>query len=125
VPLRAIVVTALAERPPYYAHALVLRIYAVTESWPASERYGLSSQIRRAAVSVPTNLAEGVAKPGSAELRRYVNIAIGSRSELKYLLRLASDLGYVSAADGPELSEACEEVGRLLWGLCRSLRPAA
>ncbi|HKH83934.1 MAG TPA: four helix bundle protein [Gemmatimonadales bacterium] len=72
-------------------HQLALQVYQVTEGWPANERYGLTTQIRRAALSAPTNIAEGSAKRGSRELRRYLDIALGSLSEVSYLLRFTRD----------------------------------
>lgn len=69
------------------SHQLALEVYEITERWPANERYGLTSQIRRAAISAPTNIAEGSAKRGPRELRRYLDIALGSLSEVSYLLR--------------------------------------
>jgi four helix bundle protein len=60
------------------AHQLALEVYAITERWPANERFGLTAQVRRAALSAPTNIAEGSAKRGSRELRRYLDIALGS-----------------------------------------------
>ncbi len=105
------------------AHQLVLRIYAVSKAWPPDERFGLTSQIRRAAVSIAANVAEGSAKRGSKEFRRYLDIAAGSHAEVEYMLRLASDLEYARMSDGSLLNE-CDEVGRLLWGLHRSIRSA-
>ena len=81
--------------PPYerfeawkLAHELALEIYRISERWPAAERYQLTSQVRRAALSVPTNIAEGSAKKGVREFGRYLDIARGSLSELSYLLGL-------------------------------------
>src|SRR3954453_18288141 len=68
------------------AHELALEVYRTTESWPKTELYGVVSQLRRAALAIPTNLAEGVAKSGPREFRRYIDIALGSASELSYLL---------------------------------------
>jgi four helix bundle protein len=104
------------------AHQLVLRIYGETKSWPSEERYGLTSQIRRAAVSIPTNIAEGSARKGTSEFRRFLDIAGGSHAEVEYLLRLASELEYLRPPDSDLALDQCAEVGRLLWGLHRSLR---
>ena len=71
------------------AHQLALQIYRISDSWPSSERYQLTSQVRRAALSVPTNIAEGAAKRGRKEFRRYLDIANGSLAELSYLLRFS------------------------------------
>jgi four helix bundle protein len=69
------------------SHELALAIYRSTEAWPVAERYGLTAQTRRAALSVPTNIAEGSAKLGPREFRRYLDISLGSLSEISYLLR--------------------------------------
>jgi four helix bundle protein len=103
------------------SHELVLAIYTETSHWPAEERYGLIAQARRAAVSAPTNLAEGSARLGGRELRRFADIGLGSLSELSYLLRLARDLGYLSPASWSELNLKRGEAGRLLFGLVRAI----
>jgi four helix bundle protein len=95
------------------AHALVLAVYRVTESFPKSETYGLTSQLRRAAVSVPANIAEGFRKRGDADKLRFYNIAQGPLEETRYYLILASDLSY---ADTTLLHEQLSEVSRLLHG---------
>jgi len=77
---------------------LVGQVYRITQSFPEVERYGLASQIRRAAVSVPSNIAEGAARGSSAELIRFLTIARGSLSELDTQLWIARDLGYVDAS---------------------------
>ena len=75
-------------------HELTRAIYLATATWPRSEIYGLVAQARRAAASAATNIAEGSAKRGRREFRRYLDIALGTLSELSYLLRLARDLGW-------------------------------
>ena len=77
------------------SHALILAIYKATEGFPKQELYSLTNQIQRAAVSIPANIAEGCGKDSDAELKRYFTIAMGSASELEYLLLLAHDLGYL------------------------------
>ena len=77
------------------SHALTLSIYKATEKFPKQEMYALTNQIQRAAVSIPTNIAEGCGKDSEAELKRYFLISMGSSSELEYLLLLARDLGYL------------------------------
>ena len=74
-------------------HKLALAVYQATEEWPINERYGVTAQIRRAALSAPTNIAEGSAKRGPGEFRRYLDIALGSLSEVSYLLRFSRDRG--------------------------------
>ena len=105
------------------AHQTVLRIYRVTGSFPAEERFGLSSQMRRAAVSVPANLAEGFKKPGVKDKLNFYNIAQGSLEELRYYLILSKDLGYLS--DNQELVASAEEIARMLHGLIASVASGA
>jgi four helix bundle protein len=102
-------------------HQLVLSIYRVTSGWPSRELYGLTSQARRAAYSAAANIAEGSAKRGVREFRRFLNIAIGSISELTYILVLARDLGYVKPEVWGEMEAMRDHAGRLTWGLYRSL----
>jgi four helix bundle protein len=81
------------------AHALTLEIYRQTTRFPRHEQYGLTDQLRRAAVSVGANLAEGCGRGGNRELARFITIAIGSANEMEYLLLLAHDLGYLETND--------------------------
>jgi four helix bundle protein len=97
------------------AHQLALRVYEVTERWPASEKYGLTSQIRRVALSAPTNIAEGSAKRGSRELRRYLDITLGSLSEVSYLLRFTRDYGILSESEFKLLDDLRDQAGKLAW----------
>jgi four helix bundle protein len=100
------------------AHRTVLMVYQATEAFPGHERFGLVSQMRRAAVSVPANIAEGFKRRGISEKIRFYNIAEGSLEELKYFLILSEDLGYVPS--NQELMAQSETVGRLLHGLIAS-----
>lgn len=102
------------------AHKLVLGIYELTRDFPKEEKFGLVSQMRRAAVSVPANLAEGFKKRGLKDKSNFYNIAQGSTEELRYYLILGKDLNYVS--DNQELIDATEEIGRMLHGLIRSIQ---
>jgi four helix bundle protein len=102
-------------------HELALGVYRLTEHWPAQERYGLISQIRRATVSAATNIAEGAGKRGTREFRRYLDIALGSLAETSYLLRLARDLEILNLADWQTLDELRRRAGGLTWRLARSL----
>ncbi|RJR14825.1 MAG: four helix bundle protein [Nitrospiraceae bacterium] len=94
------------------AHNLVISIYKMTTLFPAEEKFGLVSQMRRAAVSVPANVAEGFVKRGIKDKCNFYNIAQGSLEELKYYLMLSKDLGYLKENDHV-LSEA-ESIGKLL-----------
>jgi len=96
------------------AHALTLAVYKVTEKFPKQELYALTNQIQRAAVSIPTNIAEGCGKDSDAELKRYFVIAMGSSSELEYLLLLALDLTYLSKDSYQILNNNLIEVRRML-----------
>ena len=93
------------------AHEFVLAVYRLTQDFPKHETYGLVSQMRRAAISVPANIAEGFRKRGKADKVRFMNIAEGSVEESRYYLILAQDLGY---GETKRLMEALEEVSRLL-----------
>lgn len=101
------------------SHALALDIYRSTEGWPNRELYGLTAQTRRAALSVPTNIAEGSAKLGPRELRRYLDIALGSLSELSYLLRFSRDLGLLKGEEWQRLDVMRNRAGQQVWGLYR------
>jgi len=109
----------LAAWEPCYQ--LVLKVYKATQSFPKSELYGLTSQTRRAAFSVCANIAEGCAKRGSRELRRFLDIAIGSISEVSFALRLARDLEYLSTEAWRSLEDAHNHAGVLLWKLYKSV----
>ncbi len=102
-------------------HELVLVVYRATERFPASERYGLVSQARRAAFSAAANIAEGAAKRGPREFRRYLDIAIGSLAELSYVLMLARDLGLLTGAEFDALERVRHRAGFLTWRLYRAI----
>ena len=102
-----------------------MEVYRVTRAWPREELYGLTSQVRRAALSAPTNLAEGAAKRGSREFARFGDIALGSLSELTYLLLFAESVGVMRAADHAMLESLCNRAGQLTWKLTRALRRSA
>jgi four helix bundle protein len=99
------------------SHALVLQVYRLTKSFPPEERYGLTSQLRRAVLSVPTNIAEGSKRHANPEYSRFLNIAEGSLAETEYLLMVSRDLGYLTAVTtNPALAEA-EEIAKMLNSL--------
>jgi len=100
------------------AHHLVLAVYELTKSFPKSETYGLTSQFRRAAVSVPANIAEGFRRRGRADKVHFMNIAQGSLEECRYYLILSNDLGYGNAL---ELSPQAEEISKLLDAYSHSI----
>ena len=93
------------------AHAFVLEAYRLTAMFPKSETYGLASQMRRASVSIPANIAEGFRRRSKADKARFLNMAEGSVEECRYFLILTKDLGY---ADTQAVSAALEEVSKLL-----------
>jgi four helix bundle protein len=99
------------------AQAFAAAIYRATASWPQSETCGLTSQTRRAAVSVPANIAEGAAKRGSKEFRRFLDISLGSLAELHVYLLLAKEFGYLSPESWGELEALRDHTSRLTWGL--------
>lgn len=104
------------------AHALTLAVYRSTEEFPKEERYGLTSQMRRAAVSIPTNLAEGCVRSTDADFGRFLHVSLGSTSELEYLILLARDLQLITAAVHDGLTSDLHEVKRMLIGLIGRLR---
>ena len=103
------------------SHQLVLSVYETSASFPNDERYGLTSQIRRAATSIPANIAEGCGRETNAELRRFLYIAMGSASELDYHLLLARDLHMLEATPYKHLSQDVSEIKRMLTGLIQKL----
>jgi len=99
------------------SHALVLRIYMATSTFPDSERYGITSQMRRAAASIPANIAEGCARGGQSELRQFLYLSAGSASELEYFLLLARDLRLLTEKQHEALYSSLHEIRRMLTGL--------
>jgi four helix bundle protein len=106
------------------AHRLALQVYETTDRWPKTERFELTTQLRRAALSVPANIAEGVARLGPRELRRFLNVARGSLAEVSYLLRFARDRGLLDEPEWAKLHGLRTQVGRLTWGLLRGMSDA-
>jgi len=101
------------------AHQLALALYRATRTFPGDEKFGLVSQMRRAAVSVPANIAEGFVKRGKPDKIRFYNTAQGSLEESKYYLVLAKDLGYLR--DATHENQLANDVGRLLNGLIAAI----
>jgi four helix bundle protein len=104
------------------ARELVLAVYSATGGWPDSERYGLTSQVRRASVSVAANIAEGAAKQGPKEFRRFLDIAIGSLAEVGCLLTLAHDLTFLSDEAWVAIEAKRDSAAALTWLLYNSVR---
>lgn len=104
------------------SHELALQTYEITKTFPREERFGITAQLRRAALSIPTNLAEGNARRHPKEYLRYCDIARGSLAEVRYLLRFALDLAALSLEGYMKLSSGYESVGRMLNALMQSIR---
>lgn len=104
------------------SHTLVLQVYRVSAGLPSSERFGIQSQLRRAATSVPANIAEGSKREAQLEYAHFLNIAEGSLSELDYLLLLSRDLGFVEAAQADRLRSEADVIGRMLSSLRTAVR---
>jgi four helix bundle protein len=101
--------------------ALVLEVYRSTQAFPRMETYGLTSQLRRAAVSIPSNIAEGQARLSTGEFRQFLGNARGSLMEVETQILIASDLGYLEENRTEALLRAAAEVGRMLNGLLNAL----
>jgi four helix bundle protein len=104
------------------AHQLTLDIYLATRSFPREEIYGLTSQIRRACVSIPTNIAEGCGRSGDAELARFCDIAMGSASEVEYLLLSSTDLGFLTKSVFEKLNNDLVVIKRMLTSFILKLK---
>ena len=104
-----------------FGMAIVVDIYRVTRTFPAEERFGLISQLRRAAVAIPSNIAEGRNRLGAAEFRRFVSVARGSVAEVETQLAVAVALGFVNASEIASLSSRLDELSKMLFGLYRRL----
>jgi four helix bundle protein len=105
-----------------HAHSLFLEVRAAVRSWPAEERFELSSQTRRAAWSVAANIVEGSALKGNKQFRAFLDRSYGSLAELGYALRTARELGYLSAEAHTRLEAQRTETSKTLWGLLNSIR---
>jgi len=104
------------------SHSLTIEIYKITEKFPPEEKFGLSSQMRRAAYSIPINIVEGASRLGTKEYRQFIGIARGSSAEIDYQLLLSRDLGYLSERDYTSLNERYGRVARMLTGLIKTLK---
>lgn len=103
------------------AHRLTLAAYKATSTFPQHELFGLTSQLRRASVSIPANIAEGCGRSGSPELARFLRIAFGSASELEYHIILSADLCYLNKSNSEHLIKQVTEVKRMLTSLIQKL----
>jgi four helix bundle protein len=106
------------------AHKLTLVVYKITQAFPKEERFGLTSQVRRASASIAANLAEGCGRRADGEMARYVQIAMGAGAELSYHFLLAKDLGFVESAEYDALNSDVSEIMRMLSSLSGKLRSA-
>jgi four helix bundle protein len=103
------------------AHQMALTIYQHTKDFPKDEQFGMRLQLRRAAVSVPSNIVEGCARKSTREYCNFVNIGLGSASELGYLIALATALGFIGPSAGKALGAASKNVIKQLQRLCDEL----
>jgi four helix bundle protein len=106
-------------------HRLTLNIYRASRSFPSSESYGITSQMRRCSASIPANIAEGCGRGSDAEFSRFLQIAMGSASELEYFLLLSRDLEYLDVRTHEELTQSATEVKRMLTSLMQTVRKNA
>ena len=104
------------------ADKLALDVYQLSDGFPKKYLYDLTSQLRRAALSVPTNLAEGCASPHSGELLQFINISRSSLSETRYLVEFADKLNLISPEKVTDLDRLCAEIGKMLPALTRSIK---
>lgn len=103
------------------SHELVLRVYGITRLFPRDERFGLTAQVRRAGVSIPSNIAEGRCRVAQGSYRALVDVALGSAGEVDYQLLLARDLGYMHHDEHRELADELVEIRGMLAALYRAL----
>lgn len=104
------------------AHQLALAVYKTTKSFPKEELHGLTSQIRRSSMSIPTNIAEGCGRNTNAEFARFLQIAMGSASETEYQLLLSHDLGFIDPEQYAILNQDVTEIKRMIASLLKTLR---
>ncbi len=103
------------------ANELVLLVYKVTKEFPREEKYGITSQLRRAAVSVVLNIIEGYGRRSRGEFRRFLDISLGSLTEVEYLLELAFELGFINRSTLQNLENIRSECGKLIWSYRKKL----
>lgn len=104
------------------SHSLVLEIYRVTENFPKSELYGITSQLRRSSASIAANITEGYKRKSNKDFSHFLNISDSSLEETKYFILLSLDLGYLNKLQYDNLIKASEEIGKMLFGFQRKLK---
>ena len=104
------------------AHELTLLVYKQSASFPKEEKYGITSQLRRSASSIPTNIAEGCGRDGDAELKRFLQIAMGSACETEYLLLLSNDLKLVNSDEYEILQSKITKIMKMLTAFIKKIR---
>lgn len=104
------------------SHALTLEVYQATKTFPKDELFGLTSQMRRAASSIPANIAEGCGRDGDAELKRFLNISLGSACELDYFILLSAELGYLPPEAAKAMASRCLSLRRQLGSFIKKLK---
>jgi four helix bundle protein len=107
------------------SHKLTLAIYKMSQAFPPEERFGLTSQLRRASSSIPANIAEGCGRSSRIELKHFLHVAMGSASEVEYFLYLARDLGLLTPTGHLQADKSVTEIKRMLTGLVESLKRTA
>jgi four helix bundle protein len=107
------------------SHNLAVMIYQNTKTFPKEELYGISSQLRRAIVSIPTNIAEGCGRGSDKDFAKFAQIAVGSASESEYLILLSNELNYIEKDVSEQLIEKVCEIKRMLTSLIKNLRKSA
>lgn len=104
------------------SHDIVKELYLITESFPKEEMFGLTSQLRRASVSIPTNIAEGCGRGSDADLKRFIQISFGSAIEVEYLVFLSFELSYIKEKDYQKLYIKLVEIKKMLASLINKLK---
>lgn len=105
------------------AHGLVLKIYKTTKLFPSEEKFGLISQLRRSASSIPANIVEGFKRKSDRDYAHFLNLADASLEETKYHILLSKDLAYINDDEFCSLNGVCDEIGKMLNGLQKKLNP--
>ena len=104
------------------ADDLAYKVYQATKEFPKEERYGITSQLRRSALSIPTNIVEGYSRKGDKELSHFISISLGSLAEVKHLVHFSNRLGYLSTESFEELKKGYDILGRKLWRFYKSIK---